>query len=253
MKICFSGFSRPISIVSNGVTVFELHNRALFSRVCTSLSSELGCDALEPYTLWDDGDERLSDSGQLFIVGNPFDLPWGHRLLYGPMLAKMNTMISERDAIAHALEGHFRSLEQEIAGLALQLQSDYRFDIEWDIKRHLKTFGFKVDASNGDPLLENLIKFVLFLRDIDFSIPAVFFNLKTFLAEKELVLLYEQAVFSGIRLLLIEGIPDERILNHETKYIIDQDFLEQWPQGQSDMAVPLQEEICSNGFGAVSF
>ena len=54
MKLTLSGFPEALDLGSDAVSVLEIHNRTLFSRVCQSLFSELDDEALEPYAFWDD-------------------------------------------------------------------------------------------------------------------------------------------------------------------------------------------------------
>lgn len=75
MKLILSGFPEALDLGSDAVSVLEIHNRTLFSRVCQSLFSELDDEALEPYAFWDD-DERRSSRNQFLFVFNPFALPW---------------------------------------------------------------------------------------------------------------------------------------------------------------------------------
>ena len=80
MKLILSGFPEALDLGSDAVSVLEIHNRTLFSRVCQSLFSELDDEALEPYAFWDD-DERRSSRNQFLFVFNPFALPWSERYL----------------------------------------------------------------------------------------------------------------------------------------------------------------------------
>lgn len=229
MRICFSGFSNPICINTSSVAVLEIHNKTLFTRVCASLFSEKGVDSLEPYSLWEDSGDCIANSCQLLLVGNPLELPWNHKNLHGAVIAKLEKLLKEQDEYAELVESHFRLLSKDIATLALQFQGDYAFDIEWEIKRYLKAFGFKAEVDDSDSLIDNLIRFLNFVKDARFMRPIVFINLKTFLTKNEITQLYRQAFFLEISLFLIENIPDESSYSHEVKYIIDQDLLEEWP------------------------
>ena len=78
MKFKLAGFEGCVEL-GDGAAVLEAHDERLFSRICASLYSERGGEALEPFLLWDDeGDEKSARNAFLFVA-NPFDLPWDDR------------------------------------------------------------------------------------------------------------------------------------------------------------------------------
>lgn len=251
MMIRFSGFSDAVEVDTQKVSVLEIHNRTLFARVYSALNSQRGAEAVEPYSLWE-GDERQTPAGWFISIQNPCNLPWDHRLLEGALGARLTALVHEDDTVRLKLEEHFRVLQEDIGKVALQLQSEYAFDLEWDMKRYMKTFGFGVDVIDDEPLLEKQIKFLKTAQDVGLKSVLLFVNLKLFFDKKAIEEIYDQAVFSGLKLLLLETVPDDRLFSDERKYIIDQDLLELWPSKPADSSVSLQEGICSNGFGAVT-
>lgn len=251
MMIRFSGFGDVIEVDAQRVSVLEIHNRTLFARVCSALSSQQGIESIEPYSLWD-GEERRDSAGCFISILNPCALPWDHRLLGGALGARLAALVHEDDAVRLMLEEHFKVLQEDIGKVALQLQSDYAFDLEWDMKRYIKTFGFGVDIVDDEPLLEKQIKFLKLAQDAGLKSVLLFVNLKLFFDEKGIEQIYNQAIFSGLELLLLETVPDNRLFLDERKYIIDLDLLESWPGKPADSSVSLQERICSSGFGAVT-
>lgn len=251
MMIRFSGFSDAVEVDARKVSVLEIHNRTLFARVYSALNSQRGVEAVEPYSLWE-GEEQRDSAGWFISIQNPCDLPWGHRLLEGALGARLTALVHEDDAVRLMLEERFKALQEDIGKVALQLQSDYAFDLEWDMKRYLKTFGFGVDIVDDEPLFEKQIKFLKTAQDVGLKNVLLFVNLKLFFDKKAIEEIYNQAIFSGLRLLLLETVPDDRLFSGERKYIIDQDLLELWPSEPADSSVSWQEGICSNGFGAVT-
>lgn len=233
MRICFSGFEEPIELRASVVSVLEINNRVLFARVCESLRSGEGSYAIEPYSLWI-GEEELKPTGCFLYVGDPLNLPWDDRLLAGALASRMEALAAEDEVVRRGLEEAFAALSEKVISLALQLDSDYSFGVDWELKRYLKSFGFGLDVASDEPLIDKLIKFLHLAKDTGLKKPLIFVNLKLFLSESELELLYEQAIFSGLSILLVENVFDSKIWENERKYTIDQDFLEVWPRNQSD-------------------
>lgn len=92
-----------------------------------------------------------------------------------------------------------RTLSERVAALGLRLQSDYAFDVQWEMRKYLKAFDFSVDVDSSDTLLDNLIKFLKFASDASFKKQLVFVNLKNFLETEEVQEFYRQAIFSELK------------------------------------------------------
>ncbi|WP_080802863.1 type II-A CRISPR-associated protein Csn2 [Arabiibacter massiliensis] len=225
MKLILSGFPEPLTLGNDAVSVLEVHNRTLFSRVCQSLFSELDDEALEPFALWDD-DERRSSRNQFLFVFNPFELPWTERALIGEVLERVENMFLSEDDVRQEIESAGRALSERVAALGLRLQSDYAFDVQWEMRKYLKAFDFGVEIDPSDTLLDNLIKFLKFASDAAFKKQLVFVNLKNFLAADEIQEFYRQAIFSELNVLLLESDPDDVNFEYERKMRIDMDFLQ---------------------------
>ena len=228
MKICFSGFNSPIKLDRSKACVLEVHNRALFARVSSSLISGLGDGAVEPYTLWSDEGNVVHPNSAFLPVCSPLCLPWDDKSLIGGVTAHCEELVFEDESMRSALECTFASLESCLSQVALKLNSDYMFGIDWEVKRFLRTYGFGVELDEGELLIDKVIKFLMFAKDASLKKVLLFINLKPFLTEIELNRFFEQAFFSNLPVMLIENAPDDRVFEHETKYVIDQDLLESW-------------------------
>ena len=99
------------------------------------------------------------------------------------------------------------TLSNRVASLGLRLQSDYAFEVQWEMRKYLKAFDFGVEIDPSDKLLDNLIKFLKFASDAAFGKQLVFVNLKNFLTGEEVEEFYRQAIFSKLHVLLLENAP----------------------------------------------
>ena len=225
MNIVLSGFSEALTLGSDRVSVLEVHNRRLFARICQSLASELDSEALEPYALWN-GEDRRSSRNYFLFVFNPFELPWSERALMGEVLERVEDMFLAEDDVRQEIETAGRALSERVASLGLRLQSDYAFEVQWEMRKYLKAFDFGVEVDPFDALLDNLIKFLKFASDAAFEKQLVFVNLKNFLEPDEVQEFYRQAVFLELNVLLLENVPDDAVFEYERKMCIDKDFLQ---------------------------
>ena len=253
MKVCFSGFDNPICINEGRITTLQITNQRLFARICYSLLSGKGENALEPYTLWNDNDEALSPQTTFIPIVDPFDLPIKHRSLGGKIPSKLYCEMLRDEDMRLDLQNHHAKIGSAINTLSMQFNANYAFALEWDLARYLKAFDFKLDISDDASLLDNLINFIDLGADMAIDEVLLFINLKTFLTKKELQQFIERAFFREIKVLLLENQHAIIYDDLESKTTVDQHFIEYSSIYQSDCSPSSQGRICFNGFGAVTF
>lgn len=229
MIIKFARINSAIEIDPNNVTVLEISGRNLFARVVSSLLSELGDQAVEPYHCFV-GEKAVSPKGKLLFLDNLPNLPIKDRafekLLY-ERVAHDLFEVPGMEQDAEKIETLGALLEEELAKRELGLWGRYGFDVHWDLMTYLKAFGFGARCDDTESFLERCIRFFGLCVDIGYSKPLVTVNLKSFLEKNELQELYEQAIFHGISLVLLESWRDETEYSHERKIYLELGLLEE--------------------------
>ena len=86
--------------------------------------------------------------------------------------------------------------------------------------------GFGVAAQEEKTLLDNVLNFLSFALDAGCKKTITFVNLKTFLTENELKVLYDHVFFLKLSVLLLENKKDNMTYDHEHKLTVDLQFLE---------------------------
>lgn len=226
MKLVISGFELPLDVKPGFASVLEVENPRLFGRICQSLLSFEGRRAIEPYALWGDQGKEVKPKDAYLAIANPFSLPWSDREFVAGLYRRMELLVLEDHELREEMETLARDLSSSVAALGFQLSSDYRFGVEWQLSHYLKAFGFGIDRFGDDSLLDSLIKFVSLASDVSLERALLFVNLKTFLSQNDIELLYEQAFLSGIALMLLENKMSAEYSEREVKRGIDQCFLE---------------------------
>lgn len=226
MNIRFSGLERAFSIHPGKATLVIIENSILYTRVCQSLLSNEGEQAVEPYSLWDDGDKMIPPKDVFLGIADPFNLPWGHRMLSAGWQEGIRAHVVEDDEACRMLEALNGQLRSKIADLSLRMHSDYAFAIEWDMLRYLKTFGYGVDLDADAPLFDNIMKFLSFVADSSFSGVPVFINLGTFLSTNQVQEVRAEAIFLNLSTLFLENRCSHDKVSGDSRYLIDQDLLE---------------------------
>ena len=226
MEICFEGLDNALHVVPGRVFTLEVHNRPLFARICQSLFlSSDGCE-LEACSVWGADGEELRIGDAFLAVASPLCLPWDSKELGGSLIPELQTMQLGDDSVRNELEEHFNSIARIVFGLSMQMEGEYAFGIEWDLKRYLRAFGFSIDPSGAVSLLEKWILFLDVCADMHLKKVVLVANLKTFLSESEIEQLFERVFFQKISLLLLENAPCEKVSSYEDKIVVDQHFLE---------------------------
>lgn len=225
MRLVFSGLERPIDLEPGFVTTLQVENEALFTRVVQSLLSAEGRFATEPYTIWK-GDAEVKSSTAMLVVESPLSLPWDDRSLLGEVVKRLEREFLEDEDLRRKIEVMDEELSSRLLELGLGMNSDYRFGIEWDLKRYLKFRGFGASILEPQTLLDNLINFLSLALDAGCKKVISFVNLKTFLTENDRKALFEYVFYSKMPVLLLENKLDEVVYDYERKITVDLHFIE---------------------------
>lgn len=253
MMIVFSGLDRPVCVKTKCVTIMQVASQSLFARIVSSLFSEEGELACEPYTLWEDDEREIRATEAFISVANPLDLPWKHKLLTGALHKRIEECLSLDEDLRFKVQQLNAELMSCVACVGFQFNADYEFKVEWRLRHYLKAFDYSLAVPESNTLLDNLILFVDLVADMCANRTLLFVNLKTFLSRKDLSELYSRVLFHGIPTLLIENQKSEVYDDFEQKIVIDQHFVEYVIEKSSECPSSTQRRICSNGFGAVTF
>lgn len=226
MKLVFVGADNSIEIKKGFVHTLEIENPSLFVRISRSLAANAGELIFEDFSLWDDEGNELAPGRTLFMITDPLRLPWDCAELSGKMLSTMELYLFEDDDARSTFESYGRRLQGFAASLTYQGESDYRFNVEWDLRRFLKSFGFSVERGDGLPYIETLDMFLDFISDMKLGKVLAFVNLKTFLGENEFKMFLERVFFHELEVLLLENKTSAIEYDYEIKTVYDQHFLE---------------------------
>lgn len=224
MRIVFSGFEEAFEIVPSVPFVLEVQNPILFSRVCQSFAGNEGEFSVEPYSLWE-GEERLKSRDVFLPVYDPFSLPWDARALGAALHKRIESLLFDDEETRLALEVLNEQIRQYLFESSIYLHSDYAFLGEWDAKKYMKAFSYGVEYNANDKLFDNLIKFLGYVRDMQFRGALVFLNLSDFLTKDEYKDILNKVFFENISVIFLEHSFHYDLDCNLTYYRIDQEFI----------------------------
>lgn len=95
------------------------------------------------------------------------------------------------------------------------------YDMNIDTMSLIKFLDVKVDIQT-DKLIDSIIEYIKLLHDLCKIEVVVLVNIKTYLSKKELLYLYQEALYQKVHLILLEATLTEQI-DYETIVIIDTD------------------------------
>lgn len=225
MRLVFSGLENPLKLTAGETSVLQVENSALFARIVSSLQTGLGHQAMEPYSLWED-DGEVKPGNALMVVPDALNLPWDDRAFMTTITKRVEREFLEDEDLRMQVEEAERAIKMRLSRLNLGFNADLGFGLEWDLKRYLKFLGFGAAPQEDRSFLDNLLNFLSFALDAGFRKTIVFVNLKTFLTENELQMLYDHVFFLKLSLLLLENKIDTMSYRHENKLAVDLQFLE---------------------------
>lgn len=226
MKLVFSGFDSPIDILPGRACTLEIRNQTLFTRICRTFVGAQRGQQFEAFTIWGDDGEELSYSNSILLASDPLRLPWDSSELSGRLLTRMEAMLMKDEESRAIFEEYGSLLNGFATQLTFQVEGEYGFAVEWDIKRYLKSFGFGIERGEDLPYIDSLNMFIDFAHDMSLEKVLVFINLKTFLNEKDFKRFLERVFFHKIKVLMIENKASLAHSSLEKKIVVDQHFLE---------------------------
>jgi|GEM_PF-4421350 CRISPR-associated protein, csn2 family len=226
MKIRFSGLSKIIDLKKGHPFFVCVENHHLYARFIYSLLSKAGEESPEPYTLWNDNDERIQPKNCFLWVTDPFHLPFENKLLMGEVLNGIANSIDD----GFETQEEFKDITRQLYKLFLletyQYKGNYAISPDVDIHKILKLMSFSPDTSWDNNFLDELTNFIHIARDAALIQPIVFVGICSFLTVKEIELLLEEIKNSCLCVLFFENrIPCDAVYEEE-HILLDLDFLE---------------------------
>lgn len=197
MRLVFSGLENPLKLTAGETSVLQVENSALFARIVSSLQTGLGHQAMEPYSLWED-DGEVKPGNALMVVPDALNLPWDDRAFMTTITKRVEREFLEDEDLRMQVEEAERAIKMRLSRLNLGFNADLGFGLEWDLKRYLKFLGFGAAPQEDRSFLDNLLNFLSFALDAGCRKTIVFVNLKTFLTENELQMLYDHVFFPKV-------------------------------------------------------
>lgn len=226
MKLVFQGFEHNMILNRGAINVLRIEDRSLYARCCLSISQGFADGVPEPASFYDDNGRELKPKDCLTFAGDLLSLDLNGREISAKATKKIVQMLIDKQEITTRMESQNYAIEDLFAESFLQLSGDYVFNVDWDVGKYLKAFGFGVDASDSVSLYQKACHYLRIAADLFPDNVIVFINLNTFLSEDEYYSFCRCAAAEELIILSCEVGNSSDFLDLENGIFIDADYLD---------------------------
>lgn len=243
MRLVYRELDLEIDLEENVNYVIYIERQDLFTRFVESLWRQQNGE--EGAFLLSDGAKEYAIAKEIQVIVNPFDISCNHKRIITKLY---------QDIASIAMEEYVEELTlfqqqsiQLIDKLAQKVPYQLEYNLEFGIEELLKLFDMKISSDTGT-LAERIIDYLRIVHQIMKQRIFIFINLKAYLTEEEMQMLYEFCSYEKIILILVENVCKNCNYDKEKIWIIDKDLCiiksdELTAHGQCDSSVRTQFEV----------
>lgn len=218
MKIVNIEYNLHINLDENTVQVLYVENASAF----TKMVGDLVCQKNGVSGSWilSEADEDISISKKMEVIINPFAVDCNDKRILKALYQEMkeDTIENCNGLYAEINANNLNFIEQIISRQSYMLDYDCQFSVE-DI---LKIYNLRFEVDNVS-LLTYLTEYIKIWHRVGNVDCFAFVNLKSYLTEEEIGLLYEMIFYEKVFLILIEN-KEYNHLDVENVVILDEDL-----------------------------
>ena len=181
------------------------------------------CDGGEGEFVFVDGDKQISADKIADMIVNPIALDFNGKKNLNCLYKKLEKVFNDGEGIIK-----LNKINSLAADLLYDLFSDVNVSLDFSdmsITEFIKAHSVRISQSY-DGFLEKIICYINVLISVDGYKAVIFVNLKSYLSDEQLILLYDHCEKEKISLLLIESNVARPILDREKAVIITEDLCE---------------------------
>lgn len=225
MKLAHTAWRMVIDWPENRVPVLAIESPVRFRRAVQGLMRQADGGS---------GEFVLSEEAQIRELGricevfsDPLLLEINDRSVQSALTKWVKTTaVSERCYLA--TQEICQKILAWAAEIAQESEEPLVFSDELDWTQIIKVCGLRFDGEDGD-LPEKLLRRMRIAQSFLHKDCFIFVNLKRYLSQEELNVLYREAFYRKIRIMLVENLCPPIDRAYETAWIIDQDDCEIYP------------------------
>lgn len=210
-----TGFTAQIS--DRIVTVITVEEPSIMAEYVQDLKRLLENDEGD-FSLFE-GEKELKLSETAEVILDPWSLDYNSKRIKGKLLRLVN------DVAVDQFYEDFLNVRGSICSFVENVLEHIPYSIEYNMEPDINAISKMLDIrieQGENTIVERLVEYMKLLSSLC-SVKVFFFiNLRSFISDEAMKLVYQEATYSGIALVLVESV-QRSILENEQDFIIDRD------------------------------
>ena len=222
MIMSIIGFENKIEFKENVVNVIEIYNQKLFASIINIINNQ--CKGEEPDNQIGlmENEKRINMDKEMYLLTDVFNIEFNDKKIINKIYNILVQNIKNRQD--YELDNMALKIRNYLIEEINELPFEFNMDSEIDILDLLKVFKVKIDTTSYTTVVEKIEFIINIISTLSLAEILVIPNLKTYLAEEELLEIYKYSIYNNIKLLILENKCSEKLLKYEQKNIIDENF-----------------------------
>ncbi len=221
MKLVHPAFENQIIIYENKANVIVIENPELLTDIVFELKNQIS--GKEGSFILSNNMEYISLSKAAEICVDPFSLDFNSRKLISSLYEKLRKRALDEDMYLDTAKVTGDILLY-IENLLFSVDSDFlEYNLDIDITSIFKCAEVKF-STDYEKLSERLLDYMSIYNEYCHTELFIFVNLKSYISNDELKNLYDTLFYRKIKILLIESMERNQVLDCELIHLIDNDL-----------------------------
>lgn len=222
MKIVYPDYTYQMNFIEGKVNVVVIENISEFRHLLEEILLQINGN--DGRFVLSNNEEILKISNNIQCIIDPFSMELNSKKILDKIYTLCKREILDTELFIQQ-EQLFSNIMMFIEKVIEKIDYSLCYSDEIDIKSLLKLVNLKLQNEHCG-FLEKIVDFIKINHTLLGNKIFIFINLRSFLNEKELELLYKTACYEKIFLVLVETHDFDNKLVNENKYIIDKDCCE---------------------------
>lgn len=221
MKIKIFGLDNAFELKEENVNIISISNVKMFSNVVKIINNKINGIEEDEIILLDDENKEINMKSSCMILLDLFNFDFNSKKI----LNKLYDVIEEKIKLNQDLEldNYVLNIRNYLIEEINELPFEFSMKSDLDISEVLKLFNVKIDTINYESILEKIEFFMDLLSTLKIANIIFVPNLKEYLDNDELIELYKYALYSNIKLIIIERKNSDK-LKYERIWEIDENY-----------------------------
>ena len=202
MKIKIFGLDNAFELKEENVNIISISNVKMFSNVVKIINNKINGIEEDEIILLDDENKEINMKSNCMILLDLFNFDFNSKKI----LNKLYDVIEEKIKLNQDLEldNYVLNIRNYLIEEINELPFEFSMKSDLDISEVLKLFNVKIDTINYESILEKIEFFMDLLSTLKIANIIFVPTLNEYLDNDELIELYKYALYSNIKLIIIE-------------------------------------------------